>query len=81
MKPSTKIRRRLAREQRRLEWEAARASFLLAGGHKQHIIPFHMDWRRGFERMEASIAMGSTAFTKHHTARGTNYGHYQTPQR
>jgi hypothetical protein len=64
MKPANKIRRREARAQRRLEWGAARAVFLLAGGHKDWITPFHMDWRTQMPQQTASVERGDTYFTQ-----------------
>jgi hypothetical protein len=63
MKPSDKIRKRQNREQRRLEYGAARAAFLLAGGHKDHVTPFHMSWRYNFAYMTRSLEAGDSTYT------------------
>jgi len=63
MKPSNKMRKRESREQRRLEWGAARAAFLLAGGHKDWIVPFHMNWRGQFAQMTSNLEAGNTYYT------------------
>ena len=76
MKPANKIRRREARERRRLEWGAARAAFLLAGGHKDWIVPFHMNWRYDFAAMTASLEKGHPSYTN---PRNQQHDYYSKP--
>ena len=64
MKPSAKHKRRASREQRRAEWHAATAAFILTGGHRDWLIPFHMSWRTSLAQQTASIENGDPYFTK-----------------
>ena len=72
MKPANKIRRREAREQRRLKWGAARAAFLLAGGHKDWIEPFHMNWRQQMAYRTAEVERNPSLFAQPRNQHG-NY--------
>ena len=66
MKPPArpKEKRRASREQRRAEWHAATAAFILTGGHKDWLIPFHESWRTSLAQQTASIENGDPFYTK-----------------
>lgn len=79
MKPSNRIRKRANREQRRAEYKAACVAFLLAGGHKDWITPFHMNWRYQLAHQTQSVENGDRYFTNPRSYRD-EYSSYVSPR-
>lgn len=52
------------RADRRMQYAGLRAEFLLAGGHKDWLVPFSHAWLTQMQQQIASIAKGDPYFTK-----------------
>jgi hypothetical protein len=70
--------RNLARRQRRKEYKTMIVTFLLTGGHKDHIPPFSHNWKSMLNTLTSAIEHGNTYYTQ------PRYSHvsinYTTPQ-
>lgn len=59
------------RADRRMQYAGLRAEFLLAGGHKDWLVPFSHAWLTQMQQQIASIAKGDPYFTKPRNGRYT----------
>ena len=52
------------RKDRRLRYAGLKAEFLLAGGHKDWLVPFNHEWLKKLSQQIRSIEEGDPYFTK-----------------
>lgn len=70
------------RADRRLRYAGLKAEFLLAGGHKDWLVPFNHNWKEKLNQQIASVESGNLHFTQPRYSYGNviNQGIQPTPQ-